>query len=68
MTVFTNVGVVGAGMMGSEIANSFSQSVHEILRRAYGESFLPRQMAAAGYDGGDSGHGWYRYDKDDRWS
>jgi 3-hydroxybutyryl-CoA dehydrogenase len=49
-------------------ANSLSQSVHEILYRAYGERFLPRpllrQMVEAGYNGRKSGRGWYRYDKD----
>jgi 3-hydroxybutyryl-CoA dehydrogenase len=49
-------------------ANSLSQSVHEILYKAYGERFLPRpllrQMVAAGYDGRKAGRGWYRYGND----
>ena len=66
------LGVVGAGMMGSEIAlmdivkNSLTLQVQEILHEAYGPRFLPRplmkQMVQAGRDGRDVGKGWFEYE------
>ena len=59
---------IGPFELMDNTANSLSQSVHEILHRAYGERFLPRpllrQMVAAGYNGRKAGRGWYRYDAD----
>jgi 3-hydroxyacyl-CoA dehydrogenase len=49
MAGFERIGVVGAGMMGSEIALMFA---------------LLRQMAAAGYNGRKAGRGWRRYGSD----
>jgi len=59
---------IGPFELMDNTANSLSQSVHEILYKAYGERFLPRpllrQMVAAGYNGRKAGRGWHRYDKD----
>jgi 3-hydroxybutyryl-CoA dehydrogenase len=59
---------IGPFELMDNTANSLSQSVHEILYKAYGDRFLPRpllrQMVDAGYNGRKGGRGWHRYDKD----
>jgi 3-hydroxybutyryl-CoA dehydrogenase len=72
MTSFQKIGVVGAGMMGSEIALMFALAefptqLSDVSRDAAGRAMpraLLRQMVDAGYNGRKAGRGWYGYDGD----
>lgn len=74
MSSFEKIGVVGAGMMGSEIALMFalagyptllSDASQEVAERAVARLHDgERQMVAAGYDGSKAGRGWHRYGSD----
>lgn len=55
MTNFQKIGVVGAGMMGSELAPMFALA-------GFPTQLVDVSRDAAGYDGRKAGRGWHRYD------